>query len=83
MAVLGLNINERIGLYEERGFLIPDLTPAARPETSLGKYGKIRKTYLKERRTLLWNRLILSEELCPHLRQPQQAGRNGKNHPPL
>ena len=55
--------------YSRNGdYLIPDLTLSKEPETPLGKYGRLRKTYLKEHRPVLWNRLILSEKLYPHLR---------------
>ena len=56
--------------YSRSGdYLIPDLTLSKEPETPLGKYGRLRKTYLKEHRPVLWNRLILSEKLYPHLRE--------------
>ena len=56
--------------YSRNGdYLIPDLTLSKEPETPLGKYGRLRKTYLKEHRPVLWNRLILSEKLYPHLRE--------------
>ena len=56
--------------YTKNGdYLIPDLSLTPQPETPLGKYGRMRRTYLKEHRPILWNRLILSEELYPHLRE--------------
>ncbi|WP_367358494.1 TnpV protein [Mesotoga sp.] len=56
--------------YTKNGdYLIPDLTLIEQPETSLGKYGRMRKSYLKEHRPILWNHLILSEKLYPHLRE--------------
>ena len=56
--------------YSRSGdYLIPDLTLPKEPETPLGKYGRLRKTYLKEHRPVLWNRLILSDKLYPHLRE--------------
>ena len=33
----------------------------------LGKYGRMRKTYLKEHRPILYNQMLLSEKLYPHL----------------
>ena len=53
--------------YQQNGdYLIPNL---AVQETSqpIGKYGRMRKKYLQENRPLLWNQLILSEGLYPHL----------------
>ena len=37
------------------------------------KYGAIRRAFLKEHRTINYNRLLLSERLFPHLREVQQA----------
>ena len=37
------------------------------PETSIGKYGRMRKSYLKEHRPILYNHLLMSEKLYPHL----------------
>jgi len=36
----------------------------------------MRKSYLKEHRPILWNRLILSEKLYPHLLEIEQAAQN-------
>ena len=37
------------------------------PEKPLGKYGRMRKAYLKEHRPLIYNQLLLTEKLYPHL----------------
>ncbi|MBM6888370.1 TnpV protein, partial [Pseudoflavonifractor phocaeensis] len=37
------------------------------PEKPLGKYGRMRKAYLKQHRPILYNHLLLSEKLYPHL----------------
>ncbi|NLA87606.1 MAG: TnpV protein [Clostridiales bacterium] len=56
--------------YSRNGdYLIPDLTLSEQTEQPLGRYGRMRKTYLKEHRPVLWNRLILSEKLYLHLRE--------------
>ena len=36
-------------------------------EVPLGKYGRMRKAYLKEHRPLIYNQLLLTEKLYPHL----------------
>ncbi len=46
---------------------IPNLKLSEQPETSIGKYGRMRKTYLKEHRPILYNQMLLSEKLYPHL----------------
>lgn len=54
--------------YTRNGdYLIPDLKLSEQPEKPLGKYGRMRKTYLKDHRPILYNRLLMSEKLYPHL----------------
>lgn len=56
--------------YTKNGdYLVPDLRLSQQEEQPLGKYGRMRKAYLKEHRPVLWNSLILSEQLYPHLRE--------------
>ena len=55
-------------------YLIPDLGLSETPENApLGKYGRMRQTYLKKHRPILWNQMILSEKLFPHLREIDEA----------
>ena len=56
--------------YIQNGdYLIPDLNLSEQPSKPLGKYGRMRKTYLKEHRPILYNQLLMSEKLYPHLRE--------------
>ena len=50
-------------------YLIPDLSLSETVEMPLGKYGRMRKIYLKEHRPVLFTNLLLSEKLYPHLRE--------------
>lgn len=50
-------------------YLIPDLKLSETEEKPLGKYGRMRRKYLQEHRPVLWNRLLLTEKLYPHLRE--------------
>ena len=62
--------------YSKNGdYLIPDLS-LSETEQPIGKYGRMRKAYLKEYRPVLWNRLILSEKLYPHLLEIEQAAQS-------
>lgn len=54
-------------------YYIPNLTLKEQPQTPLGKYGRMRKTYLQEHRPALYNHLLLSENLYPHLLEIDQA----------
>ena len=47
-------------------YLLPDLTIPDAPVT-LGKYGRMRKTYLKEHKPILYNTLLFSGKLTEHL----------------
>ena len=54
--------------YIQNGdYLIPDLKLSEQPTKPLGKYGRMRKAYLKEHRPLIYNQLLLTEKLYPHL----------------
>ena len=54
--------------YIQNGdYLIPDLKLSEQPTKPLGKYGRMRKAYLKEHRPILYNQLLMSEKLYPHL----------------
>lgn len=43
------------------------------PQKPLGKYGRMRKTYLKEHRTVLYNNLLLAGKLTAHLQEIDEA----------
>lgn len=56
--------------YTQNGdYLVPNLTLFETETKPLGKYGRMRKKYLQEHRQVLWNSMILSETLYPHLRE--------------
>ena len=56
--------------YIQNGdYLIPDLSLSEQPEKPLGKYGRMRKAYLKQHRPILYNQLLMTEKLYPHLRE--------------
>ena len=54
--------------YIQNGdYLIPDLRLSEQPMKTLGKYGRMRKAYLKQHRPILYNQLLMTEKLYPHL----------------
>ena len=57
-------------------YLIPDLRLSDTTETPLGKYGRMRKTYLKEHRPVLFSNLLLSEKLYSHLREIDETAQS-------
>ena len=48
-------------------YLIPDLRLSEQPMKPLGRYGRMRKAYLKEYRKMTFNSLLLTGELTAHL----------------
>ena len=54
-------------------YYIPDLKLSEQTETPIGKYGRMRKQYLKDHRPVLYNNLILQEQLYPHLLEIDKA----------
>ena len=63
--------------YSRSGeYLIPDLTLGLPPEEltePLGKYGLMRKRFLKEHREIQYNTLLLGGALYQHLTETEQA----------
>ena len=62
--------------YRQNGdYLIPNLIMDEQPTESIGKYGKMRKTYLKEHRKGFYNSLLLTNGLTQHLLEIDRAAR--------
>ena len=56
-----------IQYYKSGDYYLPNLKLQSPELSSIGKYGRMRKQYLKEHRPILFSNLLLSEELYPHL----------------
>lgn len=60
--------------YTRNGdYLIPNIELEETTNRPLGKYGRMRRAYLQENNTLLYNHLILTGKLFPHLLEIQDA----------
>ena len=57
-------------------FLIPNLALPEQPDRDLGKYGRMRRTYLKEHRPGLFNRLTLKGTLFSHCLEIEDAAQS-------
>ena len=56
--------------YTRNGdYFIPDIVLKKKEYKPLGKYGRMRKDYLKNHRPALWNRFLLRDTLDDHLRE--------------
>ena len=56
-------------------YLIPDLVLSDTKEYHIGKYGRLRRAYLKEHRPILYTDLIVTEKLFPQLEEIDTACR--------
>ena len=62
------------GTYRQVGdYLIPNLSLPDEPEYQIGKYGRMRRSYLKEHRPILYTNLLTSGTLHRHLAEIDQA----------
>jgi hypothetical protein len=68
-------------IFEEMGgtyrqvsdYLIPNLVPSDAGNYRIGKYGRMRRSYLKEHRKILYNNYVLEGTLFKHLSEIDQA----------
>lgn len=62
------------GTYTRFGdVLLPNLTLEETDSKPLGKYGRMRKKYLKEHRPVIYSAMLLNDELYEHLSEIDQA----------
>lgn len=60
--------------YTKQGdYLYPNIDLGTDESRPLGKYGRMRRAYLQENNTILYNQLILTGKLFPHLWEIQDT----------
>ena len=60
--------------YTQAGdYLIPNLALDDQPSRPLGKYGLMRKEYLRQQRPVLWGTLLISGKVFQHLTEIEDA----------
>ena len=65
---------QRGGTYTQVGdVFLPDLVPDPAPKCSLGRFGRMRKRYLEQRRDGTFTALALSGDLTQHLLDTDRA----------
>ena len=75
-----MNTNSRNVTYSTVGdYQLPNLT-LHQPKTPLGKYGRLRRTYLKDHRPVLYNTMLLNGSLYSHLLEVEQNAAAMKEH---
>jgi hypothetical protein len=62
------------GTYTQVGdYLLPDLVIEESEQQPIGKYGRMRKRYLKEHRPVLYSNLLTAGKLYQHLAEIDEA----------
>ena len=56
-------------------YYLPDLTLTEQSDAPLGRYGRMRKSFLKQHRKGLYSTLLLTEQLTPHLAEIDKAAK--------
>ena len=75
-----MNTNSRNVTYSTVGdYQLPNLT-LNQPRKPLGKYGRLRRTYLKEHRPVLYHTMLMNGSLYPHLMEEEQNAAAMKEH---
>lgn len=65
------------GTYRQEGdYLIPNLYLPDEPDYQIGKYGRMRRSYLKEHRKILYSNYVVEVTLFKHLSEIDQACKN-------
>ena len=54
-------------------YFIPDIRLTHTGTQALGKYGRMRRTFLEQNKQMLFNDMVLTESLFPHLWEVQQT----------
>ena len=68
-----MNTNSRNVTYSTIGdYQLPNLT-LNQPRKPLGKYGRLRRTYLKQHRPVLYHTMLMNGSLYPHLMEVEQT----------
>ena len=68
-------MNEPLTYSPNGDYMLPDVMldePPTELTEPLGRYARMRKTYLKEHRTISYNSMLLKETLFPHLRETDE-----------
>ena len=67
-----MNMSSNLSYTQTGDYLLPNLT-LNQPQKPLGKYGRLRRTYLMNHRPVLYNTMLLNGSLYPHLMEVEQT----------
>ena len=67
-----MNMSSNLSYTQTGDYLLPNLT-LNQPRKPLGKYGRLRLNFLKQQHPVLYNTMLLSGSLYPHLMEVEQT----------
>ena len=67
-----MNMSSNLSYTQTGDYLLPNLT-LNQPRKPLGKYGRMRLNFLKQQHPVLYNTMLLSGSLYPHLMEVEQT----------
>ena len=69
------------GTYRQEGdYLIPNLLPPEGSDAPLGKYGRLRRTFLKEHHNSIYTAMLMDGSLWDHLHEIDQSCKKHLDH---
>ena len=70
-----MNMSSNLSYTQTGDYLLPNLT-LHQPKNPLGKDGRMRLNFLKQQHPVLYNTMLLSGSLYPHLMEVEQTAEN-------
>ena len=58
--------------HQNADYLLPDMGLNETDKTPLNKYGRMRRAFLQEQKPIMFDDLVLTEQLFPHLYEVQE-----------
>ena len=74
-----MNMSSNLSYTQTGDYLLPNLT-LHQPKNPLGKYGRMRLNFLKQQHPVLYNTMLLSGSLYPHLMEVEKNAAAMKEH---
>ena len=68
-------LNMELNYRQNGDYLIPNIKMDEQPTEVIGKYGRMRKTFLKDHRSGIYNSLLLQNKLTEHLLEIDRMAR--------
>ena len=70
-----MNMSSNLSYTQTGDYLLPNLT-LHQPKTPLGKYSRMRLSFLRQQHPALYNTMLLNGSLYPHLMEVEQTAEN-------